>query len=324
LLNNLQALRAFGALNVVLFHAILKAWSYGHDVSIFANLKGWGQNGVDIFFVISGFVMVFTQSRKPKSAKQFFINRVTRVVPIYWLLTSAIIVLFFINPGFFRQMEFSADHAALSFVFMSRLFADVSPLLDVGWTLEFEMLFYLLFSIGLLAGHKTVSFWVPILVLGGLVAFFGVPLIVFEFVLGMLAAKVYLNGYARAGASLLFIVGVALLLVTLFEKTELTRLFKWGFPSFLIILGAAGMPQIKTGLLTYLGAASYSIYLVQFFSIPLFYKVASQTPVAIGGDVLIIACLVASAAAGCLVYEVLEKPMSDRLRALRLGARQKV
>jgi len=323
MLNNLQALRAFAVLNVVLFHAILKAWSYGHEVNIFSHHKGWGQNGVDIFFVISGFVMVYTQSRKPKSAKEFFVNRIARIVPIYWVLTGAILVLFFASPGFFRQMEPSLDQAALSLIFTSMLFTDGGPLLDVGWTLEFEMLFYLLFSVGLLARHETVSFWAPIFTLVVLVAVFGVNLMVLEFGLGMLAAKAYLNGYARGGATIIFLLGVALLLATLFEKVGYGRFFVWGIPSFLIVFGAAGMAQIRTGLLTYLGAASYSIYLVQFFSIPLFYKLVSLSSVTVMGDVLIVVCLAAGAAAGCAVYELLEKPMSKILRAKRSIAGQK-
>jgi peptidoglycan/LPS O-acetylase OafA/YrhL len=70
MINNLQILRAFAAINVVLFHIIGTSVSYGQGVVQFSFLEGWGANGVDIFFVISGFVMVYTQLKNPKS---FFI-----------------------------------------------------------------------------------------------------------------------------------------------------------------------------------------------------------------------------------------------------------
>ena len=68
---NLQYLRAFAAINVVLFHIIGTATSYGYKPDFFSSLEGWGQNGVDIFFVISGFVMYYIQYQKKEVVSSF-------------------------------------------------------------------------------------------------------------------------------------------------------------------------------------------------------------------------------------------------------------
>ena len=65
MIKNLQCLRAFAAINVVYFHTLLASESYGKSVSIFSIIGTWGQNGVDIFFVLSGFVMIHTQIQNP-------------------------------------------------------------------------------------------------------------------------------------------------------------------------------------------------------------------------------------------------------------------
>ncbi|MCW1512823.1 acyltransferase family protein, partial [Acinetobacter baumannii] len=87
MINNIQALRAFAALNVVFYHIIGASISYDLPTSSFLFIKEWGQNGVDIFFVISGFIMVFIQEKNRKSSFEFIKNRVERIVPVYWLLT---------------------------------------------------------------------------------------------------------------------------------------------------------------------------------------------------------------------------------------------
>ena len=71
MIKNLQCLRAFAAINVVYFHTLLASESYGKLVSILTIIGTWGQNGVDIFFVLSGFVMIHTQIQKPKKFMNF-------------------------------------------------------------------------------------------------------------------------------------------------------------------------------------------------------------------------------------------------------------
>ena len=95
---NLQCLRAFAAINVVYFHTLLGSESYDKSVSIFSIIGTWGQNGVDIFFVLSGFVMIHTQIQNPKKIHEFYYSRLNRIVPIYWLITLFIVLIYFLLP----------------------------------------------------------------------------------------------------------------------------------------------------------------------------------------------------------------------------------
>jgi len=115
MINNIQALRAFAVLNVVLFHALDMSNSYGYDFELFRILTRWGQNGVDIFFVISGFIMVYIQSQNQKSALGFIENRIKRIVPLYWSLTAIFVLLLYFIPSVFRQASFDIEHSVKSF-----------------------------------------------------------------------------------------------------------------------------------------------------------------------------------------------------------------
>jgi len=114
----------------------------------FPLFEGWGNNGVDIFFVISGFVMVYTQSNNPRSAFSFFSNRILRIVPTYWLLSVAVVVLFVLIPSTFRGLKLTGAYSLTSLFFVSRIFGYDYPIIYVGWTLEYEMPFYALFAAG--------------------------------------------------------------------------------------------------------------------------------------------------------------------------------
>ena len=84
---NLQLLRAFAAINVIIYHIIGTSVAYGYELNFINILSGWGANGVDIFFVISGFIMYFSQAQNPKTPIKFLKSRLIRIVPLYWLMT---------------------------------------------------------------------------------------------------------------------------------------------------------------------------------------------------------------------------------------------
>ena len=109
MLSNLQFLRAFAALSVVAFHTILAAASYGYETNLISSLEGWWANGVDIFFVISGFVMLYTQLESKRTVKDFLILRAIRIIPIYWLLTFTVITIYVVAPSVFREMVVTTE-----------------------------------------------------------------------------------------------------------------------------------------------------------------------------------------------------------------------
>lgn len=147
---NVQMLRALAAINVVIFHSLFSANKYNMPVTLFAFLKDWGASGVDLFFVISGFIMFYIQYHKNRTCLSFFKDRLLRIAPLYWLLTCFLGLLLLISPFLFREMTFSFKWLLSSILFSSNTLMGSLPLLYVGWTLEYEMLFYLLFSISLL------------------------------------------------------------------------------------------------------------------------------------------------------------------------------
>jgi peptidoglycan/LPS O-acetylase OafA/YrhL len=81
---NIQALRGVAAFLVVVLHTLGTAADYGFSTRVFSPLRGWGFGGVDLFFVISGFVMVHVQRVKAYTPGRFLLNRVVRICPLYW------------------------------------------------------------------------------------------------------------------------------------------------------------------------------------------------------------------------------------------------
>lgn len=277
--------------------------------------EGWGASGVDLFFVISGFIMVFTQSKNRRSAYDFLIQRVKRIVPTYWFYSTLFVALFVIFPGAFNRFSTDFYHALSSFFFLSRPIFERDPVVGVGWTLEYEMMFYLIFGMSLLAKDNSVSYAVVSLSLTGLAVLGGTRLIVLEFVLGILIGILYIhdNEYLKSKISSIspffFLVGIIGLCSSLLVHMEVDRFFKWGIPASFIVLGLLYMSQPSSQILTVLGAASYSIYLSQCFVIPAFYKVVRLLAPHIDGTVLILASAFASILTGYLLYRFVEIPL---------------
>ena len=105
-------------------------------------MLGYGYYGVDLFFVISGFIIYFAFTRRPVTWQTFASNRLTRIVPLYWLFTGLMLALMLAVPGQFAT-RFSPDMALRSPGFVA-FTTGGEPLISPGWTLEYEMAFYLL------------------------------------------------------------------------------------------------------------------------------------------------------------------------------------
>lgn len=313
MINNIQALRAFAAINVVVFHTIETSASYSQSTSILGHLKGWGANGVDIFFVISGFVMLHSQLLRRRSPREFIKNRIIRIVPTYWLITAFFLPLFIFFPSIFREMVVTPIWVLSSLFFSSSIITGKQPIVHVGWTLEWEMLFYLIFSAGLLLRSWTTQIACISISLTALSILTG-EWIVLEFLLGMFAAHIHSsrNFPTKQGTTMLCF-GALLLLASITPTVAdlgLNRTVTWGVPSFFIVLGAIYSNQIEHRMLSYIGDASYAIYLVQTLTIPAFYKLSNKLMTEWSGDVLALICITCSVFFGCLFYSAIEKPLT--------------
>ena len=148
----LQALRAIAALLVVADHALLEV-SHNEPQNLITHIA-WtlGNAGVYIFFVISGFIMVNIcwESFGPKAAAANFVRRrVIRIVPLYWLATVAALAYHKVSSTHGADAGWSELIYSLAFIPYSNDEGSWNPILPQGWTLNYEMMFYAIFALGL-------------------------------------------------------------------------------------------------------------------------------------------------------------------------------
>lgn len=338
---NVQLLRAIAALLVVFVHLEIIIQPYGITTA-------WREAfavGVDLFFVISGFVMVHTTSTNAPSSWNFFLNRVARVAPIYWILTILTFAVALFAPSLLSATR--ADVGALVKSLMFIPFARdsdglIRPILFVGWTLNCEMFFYSLFSLGLLIRNSTsrvvlVSLSILILVLIGPLADSRSDIIYFltsprmlEFPLGMLVGLAYpLLPSSRylARISIILLPILLILLVGSAGVLASDALPVTASIAVLTVLTALilekGGVVIRSRLALSLGAASYSLYLIHPFAAQLITKMAQKsgalttvTSAVFIGLVYILSCILA-----ILLFRFVEAPLSRSARRL-LGVNQ--
>lgn len=318
MISNIQILRAIAAILVVAFHTVPAAKSYNFSTEFFYKVDIWGAAGVDIFFIISGFIMVYIQINKSKKPLDFIKDRVERIVPLYWFLTISISILLVIFPQAFRELKLSGEHIFNSLFFINFLSEFDYPILYVGWTLEYEMLFYIIFAFSLFFKNIKYSILTSILMLT-IFVFYGLSSIVIEFIYGMLVGFFFKKIKINSIFCCIFIL-VGFYLLTVGWNKEIPRSLAWGLPSLLIFLGALYLNPIKNSLLATLGNASYSIYLVQVFSIPMCYKIFSK----IGSlnfiyinEIYVIICIILSTIGGVLLHVAIEKPLAKIIKKIR-------
>ncbi|HEY0124216.1 MAG TPA: acyltransferase [Rhizobium sp.] len=320
-LYGIQYLRAFAAIAVVLFHAAERS---GAHFQI-------GAAGVDVFFVISGFIMWTISERRPVTPVRFLFDRLQRIAPSYWIVTA--IMIAGAVTGLFPNMKLTAGHILGSMIFIpvrSPSNGEIWPVLVQGWTLNYEMFFYVIFAAVLLLSRRLRFAGIAIVfvafVIAGIVFNPQSPLLLFytrpiilEFVAGIIVARLWLSGKIP-GLGL----GVALIVVSLsgFAAIQFLRLefneLTCGPLAVALVLGTVSLerrgklPDIP--LLTYLGNGSYSIYLWHTLSISVVIKLLARTE--IPSDVATFICLVSGVLLGICAYELVEKPLRGLLKSL--------
>ncbi|ALK08670.1 acyltransferase family protein [Blastochloris viridis] len=310
----IQALRAVAALGVVVFHAAPRGQAS------FA----LGMAGVDIFFVISGFIM-WTITRRGTTPAAFMVDRVYRIVPLYWLATLVLALGTLLS--LFPRMHVSASALVTSLFFIPHLSesvpGEIYPILAQGWTLNYEMFFYLIFA-GFLLFSRTVQGIGLIGVLSSLVVL-GVALspdndqfrfwtnsIVLEFAYGVAIGWCVSAGCLRGRAlGLALIAGaVAGFAAVGVLGWSAPRALVFGLPSLLLVAGVVALELGGATLafrpLTVIGDASYSIYLFHTFAISVAFKLFGG----LSGAAAIAFAIAASIAAGVAVHLAVERPLA--------------
>jgi len=321
----IQYLRALAAMMVLIYHVVLH-WAPAQRPH-YAVLA----SGVDVFFVISGFVMWGVTSGRGDDPWTFITNRIKRIVPLYWLLTTIMLAVLVIHPEATLNSRFDVWHIICSYLFIPAVHpvkGTFEPLLFPGWTLDYEMLFYALFTLVLLGPKRwrlpLILAPLVLLVATGLIPHSPTSLIGFfsysimlEFGMGcLLAWFVGLPIMARLpsylGLSLLPLSLLALIIGVLIP--DLPRAVAWGIPAALFVSGwvlnerAHGTPRFP--ILQLLGDASYSIYLSHVITLSAGFQAVRPIASAYGifGEILAAVLLViSSTCCGVALYWFVER-----------------
>jgi peptidoglycan/LPS O-acetylase OafA/YrhL len=309
-------------------------------------------SGVDLFFVISGFTMVYSSERlfgQAGGARTFAWRRVTRIAPLYWALTSYILIV--------DALRHKPGHDPIS-VLMSFLFIpwDTAgtgvprPVFELGWTLNYEMFFYAVFALTIGFARETAAKItigvLAALTLIGLVlqpvqaqAFVWTQPIILEFAFGVMLALAARRGLVLPLAARVALIagGAAALYYDLLHSNmqphawltpnDLWRVLGWGVPAAMIFAGVVLAPRAAAdgapGLLTRWGArlgdASYALYLchpivMSAFSALWFALKLNQT---LNPWVGVVASLCLSVAASLIIYRWFELPMTRALQSAK-------
>jgi exopolysaccharide production protein ExoZ len=321
----LQILRITAACMVLFTHSTFYA-----SERLERHFEVWkrGAAGVEIFFVLSGFVMVYSSIKLLNNSngwKVFAERRIIRIVPIYWIATSIKVVALLFTTGYVLHTQFNVARVFESYFFLPAYNSEgnIGPVLGVGWTLNFEMFFYFLFALALLFRANIYKFVGGVLVILAFGAFFRqanwpaasfyLSTMVLDFFYGMLIAKICLakKYIPRSLAVPLLGFGFIGLLVSWSSLIQVEGLLN-GIAAALIVYSMASLEDSLTRIpsfVLYMADASYAIYLFHPF-------IAPAVPVALMRLHLVypwlsVACSVSLAlAGGCLIHLLIEAPIT--------------
>ena len=333
--HTIQVLRFLAALMVVVTHAsyaIIKSY----DTSFPA--IDLGDSGVSLFFGISGFVMVMSSQKLVEMGngwRTFMVNRLIRIAPLYWLITTFKIIMVLVASSLFvASSEIDLGRIIKAYLFLPALNKEnfYRPIVGVGWTLNLEMFFYVIFAACLFLRLPRVLTASAVLL--GLVLLpiatsnlwpvmsFYTDTIMLSFIWGMVIAHLYLRGLTLSPAlsGVMVLAGlIYLLFPSLFSANEAVSLLLNSLAVFGVLLGAVLLePTIKRYMIApfrFFGDASYSLYLIHTSVVPvlplLMGKLGLFSPgLAMLGSVML--SLVAAAA----LFVFVENPMTQKLRSM--------
>ena len=342
----IQGLRALAALLVVVDHSVTSMMEIG-SLDPRHTSFAWmlGGMGVKIFFAISGFIMTITTHddfTSPAASRQFLWKRLSRIAPLYWIITFvAAIKLSAVG----RIPHVSALVASLLFIPWPNDGGELRPVLYVGWTLNYEMFFYVLFAAALhfrmYRGLAGLSIFLVILVVangvghpngagtpdGSLLGFWGDSIVLY-FVAGIAIglARLRLDGsIARLHLGIYPALIGALVLVSIYAAYAFTHFSHdpaspWEIVACIGAVAACAAAtdhgDKKRPFVCSLGDASYSIYLTHAFLVGLSMRIWALVFGHSAPALFVASMIVACCVLGMLTYRLLEKPLLSMIRGL--------
>lgn len=145
-LTSLQALRAVAAVMVVVFHINGFILPRLYNGSIAWDVFKVGYSGVELFFAISGFIMMYIHCKdinQPQKAPRYFFKRFGRIYPFYWFVLIVVLFAALIAPSIAAQTNVTPFEMVNNFLLLP---VHTELILAVPWTLKHEMLFYIMFG----------------------------------------------------------------------------------------------------------------------------------------------------------------------------------
>ncbi|WP_321381236.1 acyltransferase [Rhizobium sp.] len=329
-LPSLQVLRFVAAFSVVLFHL---GSGMAVEFSSSTNVFDFGTLGVDIFFVLSGFIISYTANPQ-RGIGYFAIRRFARVVPLYWLLTLAVIAIATIKPSLLNSTTVTMEAVIKSMLFIpyEKSSGAVQPLLFLGWTLCYEMFFYVIYAFCLLWKNKAdmlcVGAFLAILAAhfispqGSVLWRFYTNPIVFEFALGILLCKAFIHWEAFRRCSKLASIGLIVLALIIYPPLNAYMgQFNVTAPGLFAVMVVAGFlfwkaPQpgvqnIVLSSLVLFGNASYGLYLMHPYLIQASIKLLGKSVSLQMFSVLMAITALATVAVSVAVFAFIEKPIQS-------------
>lgn len=327
-LTSIQIFRGLAAAWVVIFHsaAVVNAATNSQSFSIAAMVGAYGYFGVDVFFVISGFVIYYSVHHREITASQFFARRVERIVPPYLALTILFYGLLVALPHLFNTEKPSIDFLLRSLFYIS--FTEYKyPIISVGWTLEYEMFFYALATIALGASKwhflrlpvaiaALVLFGAAVTADAAVIKFLTNPVIL-EFALGFMVAELYLiKRLSKTSA-----ITIALAFLAVFATSSGHRVIVAGLPSAALLFACLALshkftlPDLIKQPLSALGDASYSIYLIQVFTLPISARLFKFLPQDNHPDLILFSALAITIFVGYGFHRLVERKILVLIRS---------
>lgn len=323
MLYSIQYLRGVAALLVVLHHISHKGRQY--DVSSLNGLN-IGNSGVDLFFIISGFIMCYTTHNKNILFSEFIKLRFQRILPLYWLFTTLALVVYWVAPQYINSSGGETGILA-SYLLLP---TGERYLVNNGWTLSYEFYFYFIFSLFILFNSNSYNRYLNISLT--IVSLFLVDLwvnssvywvkflfndLLIEFVLGMVSFMLYQQYKFNSQFSLgLVISAVVLLTYQNFYGSLFSGAFSFAIPMFLLFNGFLHLEHwfkdqknIFSAGLEKLGGSSYSLYLIHPFVLAPMAIIYSKLGIE-NADLFTWILLIPSVLAGWITYRKIETPLT--------------
>ena len=334
--DNLQAARGIACLSVVIYHIAIWEAAYGISTPLLRAIRWFGFAGVDLFFVLSGFIITYAhwdQLGHRHVVPKYLFRRAWRIYPTYLfvLLLTPVLWHFTLN---WPILPAESERHGWSWLTLLPTVAQ-NPIVPQAWTLTFELLFYIAFvpllilprtcgllaiaSWGLIAGSLAILGQTP----NDRVGQFVLSPLVLEFVLGAMVAVAIRTGYTRFGLWKLCVGFIGIIVGSLvwyltcdvgeYQISHRGRTLAFGFAMAIIVWGLASL-EIHNGSqapkwLLRIGDASYSIYLVHCSMHPILIVYGCAMPHSRLWHMLwLTIALTSCVGAGLLVHRFVERP----------------